>query len=221
MQPETLLAFLEGPFVCELDENICACFLIPASQSALPDFPDGISRLKRAISGLQARRIAVLLDDPSLADRCRADGAHVTLDSMDAGVSRPDSDSLSPLALACNTLKPGGIVGVGGLTTRHAAMSAGESDIDYVLFGEPGPAGDTPGLAAVEERTAWWSEIFNIPCVAYAPDAGAISALAAAGADFVAVDAQLFATLNEPMELLRSEAANMVAETAADPATRG
>ena len=37
------------------------------------------------------------------------------------------------------------------------------------------------------ERTQWWSELFETPCVAFAPDLGAVPLLADAGADFVAL----------------------------------
>ena len=52
----------------------------------------------------------------------------------------------------------------------------------------------TAGLRAkaLAERVGWWAELFEIPCVAYARELGDITALAAAGADFVAVGDALF-----------------------------
>ena len=50
-------------------------------------------------------------------------------------------------------------------------MSAGEAGADYLLFGEPRPDGTIPALESVIERATWWAEIFETPCVAYAPDA--------------------------------------------------
>ena len=55
------------------------------------------------------------------------------------------------------------------------------------MFGEPARDGRTPPLEAIVERTGWWAELFEIPCVAYAPDLGAVPLLADCGADFVAV----------------------------------
>ncbi len=49
-------------------------------------------------------------------------------------------------------------------------MEAGERDIDYVMFGEPRADGFVPPLAQTIERAEWWAAIFNVPCVAYAPD---------------------------------------------------
>ena len=84
-------------------------------------------------------------------------------------------------------LKPDRICGAGGLTTRHDAMLAAEAGADYVLFGEPDLKNERPSLGAIEDRVSWWAEVFELPCVAYAASLDEVAALAAAGADFVAV----------------------------------
>ena len=69
-------------------------------------------------------------------------------------------------------------------------MLAGETDADYVMFGEPDrgrPASGRPSFAVVEERLAWWAELFQPPCIGYADNADEIRPLAQAGADFVAL----------------------------------
>jgi thiamine-phosphate pyrophosphorylase len=66
-------------------------------------------------------------------------------------------------------------------------MLAAEADADYVLFGEPDLNGERPSLNAIENRVSWWAEVFQPPCVAYATSLEDVAALAAAGADFVAV----------------------------------
>jgi thiamine-phosphate pyrophosphorylase len=73
------------------------------------------------------------------------------------------------------------------MTTRHDAMLAAEADADYILFGEPDLNGERPGLTAIEDRVSWWQEVFEPPCVGYATTLDEAGALAAAGADFVAV----------------------------------
>ncbi|HUZ92019.1 MAG TPA: thiamine phosphate synthase, partial [Methylocella sp.] len=78
----------------------------------------------------------------------------------------------------------------GALTTRDAAMTAGEAGADYVMFG--GPASSEPHEIIVE-RVAWWVEIFNVPCVGYAHELGAIGDLVHAGADFIALGEAVFA----------------------------
>ena len=55
------------------------------------------------------------------------------------------------------------------------------------MFGEPDLHGTGPPPEAVIERTAWWAEIFEPACVAYAADVRTAAALADAGADFVAL----------------------------------
>ena len=47
-------------------------------------------------------------------------------------------------------------------------------------------------VRAVIERAGWWAEIFETPCVAYAPDAESIPALVETGAEFVALGAWAF-----------------------------
>jgi len=42
-------------------------------------------------------------------------------------------------------------------------------------------------LTSLTERVAWWAEIFETPCVAYADTIEAAAELAASGADFVAL----------------------------------
>jgi thiamine-phosphate pyrophosphorylase len=124
---------------------------------------------------VQSKGIALILDGhPELVARAGADGAHMT--GFDA------------FAAALDILKPARIAGAGGLKTRHDAMLAGEKGADYVMFGEPEPDGRRPSFAAIVERVVWWAELFEPPCVGFAGDLDEVAGLAAAGADFVAVD---------------------------------
>jgi len=122
----------------------------------------------------QAKDVALLLDGHAdLVARAGADGAHLT--------------GIAEFTAALEQLKPERIVGVGGLVTRHDAMIAAEAGADYVMFGEPGAAGERPSFDAIEERVAWWAEVFEAPCVAYAASDEEVAPLAKAGADFVAL----------------------------------
>ncbi|MDF2996055.1 MAG: thiamine monophosphate synthase [Xanthobacteraceae bacterium] len=116
--------------------------------------------------------------DVALADALGADGAH--LDSADA------------LKVALPALRPHGIAGTGGLRTKHEAMSAGELGADYVMFGEPDAAGRRPAFDATLERTDWWAQLFEPPCVAFAASLEEVEALSEAGADFIALDILAF-----------------------------
>jgi len=133
-----------------------------------------IRRHVETIAPLTRRRGTALMIEalPELAAPTAADGVHV-----------PGPDRL---AAALKVLKPDRIVGAGGLKTRHDAMVAGEMGADYVMFGEPDAAGRRPSLDALLERVAWWAELFEPPCVAFATSLDEASRLAAAGADFVA-----------------------------------
>jgi len=136
---------------------------------------DAKTIVQRLVALAAARDVATLVEnDARLAARAGADGAHVAA----AGPELTD-------ALA--SLHPERIVGVGGLRSRDDAMSAGEAGVDYVMFGEPRKDGFTPPLAETVERAAWWAEIFQTPCVAYAGALEAVAPLTAAGADFIAL----------------------------------
>ncbi|HET9715574.1 MAG TPA: thiamine phosphate synthase [Pseudolabrys sp.] len=133
-----------------------------------------INRIKKLAPIVQSSGAALLLDGyADLVARGGADGAHLT--------------GAAAFASALERLKPERIVGIGGLTTRHDAMSSAEKGADYVMFGEPDREGKRPSFSAIEERIAWWAELFEVPCIGYAASLEEIAPLVAAGADFVAM----------------------------------
>ena len=133
-----------------------------------------ISRVKALAPAIQDKGAALLLDGHvELVGRAGGDGAHLT--------------GIEALKEALPTLKPDRIAGVGGLTTRHESMAAGEAGADYVLFGEPDARGQRPSIAAIAERLQWWAELFEPPCVGFAASREEVFEFAAAGADFVLV----------------------------------
>jgi thiamine-phosphate pyrophosphorylase len=133
-----------------------------------------INRAKALAPVVQDKGAALLLGNHAdLVARAGADGVHVT--------------GMTAFGDAIAQLKPERIVGAGGLTTRHDAMTAAEAGADYVMFGEPDAADDRPGFAAIEERVAWWAEVFEAPCVAYAASTAEVAPLVTAGADFIAL----------------------------------
>ncbi|MGH6869695.1 MAG: thiamine phosphate synthase, partial [Methylocella sp.] len=155
-------------------------------------------RIVRALVPLvQKRGVACLVaDDPQWSVRANADGVHI-----DGNGERLD--------VALRAIKPGHIVGAGGLPTRDAAMAAGEAGADYVMFG--GPCRGEPH-AAIVERVAWWAEIFNVPCIGYARDLASIGELVRAGADFIALGDAVFADPRGAAAALR-DAARLMAPT--------
>lgn len=145
-----------------------ACVLI---RTAARD-AHGAKALIRTLAPIAQRHgAAALAEDPRLAARLDLDGAHV------AGNGESLEDAIS-------ALKPDRIVGAGGFASRHAAMTAGEAGVDYVMFGGPG-AQDTP--ETVREDVEWWAPVFTVPCVGYAVHPEAAAEIAAAGAEFVAL----------------------------------
>lgn len=133
-----------------------------------------INRVKQIVPVAQRHEAALILDGHAdLVARGGADGAH--LSGTDAFVA------------ALGMLKPERIAGCGGLDTRHDAMLAAEQGADYVMFGEPNARGHRSPFHDIEERIAWWAEVFEAPCVAYAAAADEVAPLVAAGADFIAL----------------------------------
>jgi len=128
---------------------------------------------------VQSNGAALILDGhPDLVAASEADGAHMT--------------GITALKAAAPKLRPARIAGCGGLATRDDAMIAGESGADYVMFGEPDADGRRPSLEAVTERVLWWTEIFEIPCVAFAARLGEVETLAQANPEFVAVTDEIW-----------------------------
>ncbi|MGD1037967.1 MAG: thiamine phosphate synthase [Roseiarcus sp.] len=166
------LAAFAPRFAAALGAGDVASALVRVAPAAQGD----AKRIVRRLVELAAPSdVATLVEnDARLVARVGADGAHIT------GVG-PE------LAEALASLRPALIVGAGGLRSRDDAMSAGEAGADYVRFGEPRRDGFTPPLADTIERTAWWAEIFQTPCVAFAGALAAVAPLTAAGADFVAL----------------------------------
>jgi thiamine-phosphate pyrophosphorylase len=60
-----------------------------------------------------------------------------------------------------------------------------------------------PPLQAIIERAAWWAEIFETPCVAYAPSLDAVAALARTGAEFIALGEAVWSHAEGPADALR------------------
>ncbi len=118
----------------------------------------------------------IVNDDAALAKRLGADGVHL-------------GQSDGSVADARDMLGPDAQIGVTCHASRHLAMEAGEANADYVAFGAFFPSTTKDAAHVAEpELIAFWTELFEIPCVAI----GGITPencgpLVAAGADFVAV----------------------------------
>lgn len=125
---------------------------------------------------VQAARAALLIQNNTrVAGRVRADGVHC------------DGD-LEDLKLALETFKPAQIVGAGDIRTRHEAMNLAETGIDYVFFGLLDLTETPQAHRKTVDFATWWSELFEVPCVALGgSDLASLEETARTGADFVAL----------------------------------
>lgn len=148
---------------------------------------------RRLLPVVQARGVAVLMNDRvDLAVQTGCDGVHLGQDD-------------GSVAEARRRLGPDAMIGVTCHDSRHLAMEAAEAGADYVAFGAFFPTGTKavshhadPSILTV------WQETMETPCVAI----GGITvetagALAAAGADFVAVSAGVWAHPEGAAEAVR------------------
>lgn len=143
-----------------------------------------IGKLAPIIQGADA---ALLVENNSqLAARVGADGVHCE------GFSFALGDVV-------NSMRPERIVGVGRLETRDDCMTAGEMDVDYLMFGGPDdPATDLDVLG----RAQWWAEIFNTPCVAYAHKLDDAGSLVETSAEFIAFEAAVWSHADGPAKAM-------------------
>lgn len=148
----------------------------------------------------QGKDIAALIEgDAQLARTLRADGVHLPW----------SKDVAAQYAEAREVLGARYIVGVDVGRSRHDAMSLAEAGADYIAFGIPEHVDDRDTAAERRrELIGWWSEIFEVPCVAFdVESAEEAITLAAAGADFVAMRSDLELDADEAQKLARDVAA--------------
>jgi thiamine-phosphate pyrophosphorylase len=151
----------------------------------------------------QDHDVAFLINDrPDLAAELGADGCHVGQDDTPFGEAR-------------SILGADHIVGVTCHASRHLAMEAAQAGADYVAFGAFF-ATDTKQASATAEvaMLEWWSELFEVPCVAI----GGITVancppLVAAGADFLSVVAGVWSYPEGPVAAVRDFNKVMVEST--------
>ncbi len=137
---------------------------------------------ERVAPGAQAAGVAVVIDgDSRIAGRIHADGLHV-----EAGKDE--------LADAIGRHQARMMVGAGGAKTRDEALELGEERPDYMFFGRFGYDTKPEPHARNLALGAWWAEMIEIPCIVMAgSDLASVEAVAATGAEFVALSAAIFA----------------------------
>ncbi|KKB08232.1 thiamine phosphate synthase [Devosia chinhatensis] len=174
--PRQLMAVLSGPEISAL-----------LVRRGTMDEASYASLAERVVQIGQAAGAAVLIeDDVALAQRLSADGVHVTQGGTKA------------IRAAVAALKPDGIVGVGNIRSRHDAMSFGELDVDYVLFGPLGGKAD----ADAADLALWWAETFEVPAVHSVPEADP-GLMTTSVAEFLALSDGIWSR-PDPAEALRA-----------------
>lgn len=118
----------------------------------------------------------IVNDSIDFAKRIGADGVHL---------GQSDGEVREARAL----LGPSAQIGKTCHDSRHLAMEAGEAGADYVAFGAFYPTITKPSNYRPDPSIlAWWSRLFEIPCVAIGGITPAnAQPLVEAGADFLAV----------------------------------
>ena len=141
-----------------------------------------------------ARNVAVILNDrPDLAAQLGCDGVHVGQDD-------------ASLAEARRLVGKDRMVGVTCHDSLHLAMEAAEGGADYVAFGAffPTTTKEAPTRADPELLTGWQADMV-VPCVAIGGITVETAAdLAAAGADFLAVSAGVWAYGDGPAAAVKA-----------------
>ncbi|WP_137178123.1 thiamine phosphate synthase [Roseomonas sp. AR75] len=152
---------------------------VAALQIRLKDLPDDaiLAASEPILKASQPRGVAVLMNDRmDLAKRAGCDGVHLGQQDGDPVAARRLLGAEATIGVTCHA-------------SRHLAMEAGEAGADYVAFGAFFPTDTKQTVHKAEpEILEWWSEMFEIPCVAIGGITAANCApLVRAGADFLAV----------------------------------
>jgi thiamine-phosphate pyrophosphorylase len=157
----------------------------------LPAYGDGEAafqhRAEILVPMAQARGIAVMIeDDTRVAGRVGADGIHF----------EGRKDGLEELI---EKFQGRMMIGAGGAKSRDDALELGEARPDYMFFGRFGydntPAPHPRNLSL----GSWWAEMIELPSIVMAGnEIASVEAVAATGAEFVALSNAVFAGDADP-----------------------
>jgi len=152
----------------------------------LPAYGDGEAafqhRAEALVPAAQARGIAVMVEgDTRIAGRVGADGIHF----------EGRKDGLEELI---EKFQGRLMIGAGGAKSRDDALELGEARPDYMFFGRFGydntPAPHPRNLSLGR----WWAEMIELPSIVMAgSEIASVEAVAATGAEFVALSSAVFA----------------------------
>lgn len=157
---------------------------------------------ERIVPIAQAAGIAaIVVDDTQLAGRVGADGIHV-------------EGGKQALAEMIERFQSRIAVGAGGIRTRDTALELGEERPDYLFFGRFGYDNQPEPHHRNLTLGGWWAEMVEIPGIVMAgSDIASVAAVAATGADFVALSSAVFAGEIDPKAAV--ERANAILDESA------
>ena len=171
-----------------------------------PADPARLQRLaETCVSIANARGVATMIhNDTRVVGRAGADGVHIDTGAAD-------------VASAVTAMRPKRMVGAGGATTRHEAMTLGEADPDYVFFGRlDGDTGETI-FPRTLELAEWWAAVTVIPGIVMGGSTvQSVTEAARAGIEFVALSRAVWEHPGGPGAAV-AEASALLA-TATEPA---
>lgn len=124
--------------------------------------------------------------DPRNVSRNGCDGLHIEANLEAYEESR-------------SSLGPDRIVGAYCGTSRHQAMEMAEAGADYVAISQ---SGFVPGGVPI---ISWWSEMFEVPCVAFDPvDAASLDTLLPQNPDFIRPSDAMWSSPEEARRIVAS-----------------
>ena len=163
-----------------------ASIILPANgmdEAAFQAFAEAIVPMAQ-----EAGIAAIVAEDTRIAGRVKADGIHV-------------DGNKAALAEAINNFQPKLMVGAGGAKTRDDALDLGEERPDYIFFGRFGYDNTPEPHQRNLSLGGWWAEMIQVPVIVMAgSDIASVEAVAATGADFVALSSAVFADGVDPKD---------------------
>jgi thiamine-phosphate pyrophosphorylase len=157
----------------------------------LPAYGDGEAVFQRRAEILvpmaQALGIAVMIDgDTRVASRVGADGIH--FEGRKAGLEELIEKFQGHM-----------MIGAGGAKSRDDALELGEARPDYMFFGRFGYDNTPEPHPRNLSLGSWWADMIELPCIVMAGnEIASIEAVAATGAEFVALSSAVFAEGADP-----------------------
>lgn len=180
--PKALDAALTGAAAAEV---AVACLQLRLKECEDADVIAAAAAVKPV---LQAHGVALIINDRAdIAAKVGANGVHLGQEDGSLDEARRLLGADADIGVTCHD-------------SRHLAMIAAEAGADYVAFGAFFPSSTKATVhVATPELLNDWSEMTTVPCVAI----GGITAenaapVVAAGADYLAVSAAVFAHPDGP-----------------------